>query len=307
MGQAAFGRPLYDHDGSRAIFHGREVPFMDYSDHVFFNSGNVGVPTLTFIDLPYESHHSQNDELDKLDPTQLRRECWLAAAVAWTVVASGPEEAPAIIDEIFHRGRARLERDARLAGNVLRKAGPDELPPLFRTARNLISQAVAREARALKSAELFAAGDQNARARIADRIARTRGSEAGMAEDLRAIYEAACRRAGRPAAEPEFSPAERAWSAKIPVPNPQLHGTFGILNRPGERYAFDPFSPMSGFLYELVNGMDGRRNLLEIVEAARAQALGSHYPVYSPEEINRFLKLLEKDGVIEFRDKGSDR
>jgi hypothetical protein len=305
MGQSAFGSPLYDQDGGKGVFHAREVPYMDYSDHIFFNSGSVGVPAVTFIDLPFGSHHSQNDEFEVIDPTQLRRISFLAAAVSYTIAAAGSEEAFVIADEIYHRGRARLERDARLAGNALLKAAPEELPVHFRTARNLITQAVKREERALHSVRLFAGSDDQALAHIKERAARILEAEVGLKADLGAVYERCCRLAGMPAAQAVFSKIEKSWKTIIPRRNPKLKGTFGILNRPGEKYAYEPFNPMHAFLYELVNLMDSRRSLLEIVEAVRAQSLACNYPVFSVEEIERFLDLLKKDGVVTFRDDGT--
>jgi aminopeptidase YwaD len=170
MGRNPEGPALYDHDGSRDVFHGREVPFMDYSDHVFFNSGGAGVPAVTFIDLPYPIHHSQNDELDALDPTQLKRVAFLAAASSYTLAAAGPRESFPIVDEIFHRGRARLERELRLVKNMLRGRHGPKPSVRLQAANNLIRHAVAREVQALESAALFAGDDPAAAAHIADRI-----------------------------------------------------------------------------------------------------------------------------------------
>jgi len=302
MGQLAFGSPLYDHDGGRGVFHAREVPYMDYSDHVFFNSGSVGVPAVTFIDLPFGSHHSQNDKFEMIDPTQLRRISFLAAALSYTIAAAGPEEAFSIADEIYHRGRARLEQDARLAGNVLLKSTPENLPVHFRTAVNVITEAVKREERALHSVRLFAGQEDQALAYIEEKAARILDAEAGLKADLEAVYERCCRLAGQPASQALFSKIEKSWAAIIPCRNPALKGTFGILNRPGEKYAYDPFSPMHAFLYELLNLMDGQRSLLDIAEAVRAQSMVCNYPTFSVEEIELFLDLLKKDGVITFQD-----
>ena len=55
----------------------------------------------------------------------------------------------------------------------------------------------------------------------------------------------------------------------------------------------------------MLNRMDGHSSLLEIIDAVKAEALCSNYPVFSNAEINRFLGLLSKDGVIEFKKKST--
>jgi hypothetical protein len=57
---------------------------------------------------------------------------------------------------------------------------------------------------------------------------------------------------------------------------------------------------MMSYFYELVNGMDGRTNLLEIVRAVEAECLSSDYETYSYAEVLEFVALLRKDGVINY-------
>lgn len=299
MGQSAFGSPLYDHDGSRNVFHGREVPYMDYSDHVFFNSGSVGVPAVTFIDLPFGSHHSQNDKFELLDPTQLRRITFLSAAVAYTIAASGPAETYAVADEIYHRGRARLERDALLAGSVMNKALPEELVDCYRVSRNMLSLAVKREVNALNSALVFAENDRNARFHISERTKRIIDMEAVLLDDLTAAYERLCGKFRLETKEPVLNPVETDWADIFPKRRPGLKGTYGILNFPDEKYTFEPYGPMFAFFYTMLNYMDGSQSLLEIVDAVKAESLCSNYPVFSDSEVNRFMEFLQQDGIVE--------
>ncbi len=105
--------------------------------------------------------------------------------------------------------------------------------------------------------------------------------------------------------EPVPSKSELAWADLFPSRRPGLKGTFGILNHTGEKYAYDSISPMYAFFYMMLNRMDGKSSLLEIVDAVKAEALCSNYPVFSNAEINRFLELLRKDGVIELKKKNA--
>lgn len=145
MGQKPYGSKMIDHDGSSNIFYGRVVPYVDYSDHIFFNSGSVGIPAVMLIDLPFGSHHSQNDKLELLDPTQLKRISFLAAAAAYIIASAGPEESYKIIDEIYHCGKSRIEKEMKLAKSILHTTDKKNLVHFYQAAKNLIIHGLRRE------------------------------------------------------------------------------------------------------------------------------------------------------------------
>ncbi|MEW5901544.1 MAG: M28 family peptidase [Acidobacteriota bacterium] len=291
MGRASYGPEIIDHDGSANVFHGRVVPWVDYSDHIFFNSGSVGIPGVMLIDLPFGSHHSQNDKFDLLDPTQLKRVAFLAAVSAYTIASAGPEEAAAIIDEVRGGGTIRLEADLRLAKSLLRRAEKASLSRRSESAQNLLRHAFARERQALSSTRIFVKNDKEASLHLTKALKTMEAREKEWREEL-----------GLKAAEAVLTEIEKRLAASIPLPNPALKGTLGILNSyPADKYQYPKFSPMSAYFYELLNYMDGKRTLLEAIRAVEAECLSSHYQVFSPEDALEFAEALKRDGVISYQ------
>jgi len=301
MGRLPSGPMMTDHDGSRNVFYGRVVPYVDYSDHIFFNSGDVGVPAVLLIDLPFGSHHSQNDELGLLDPTQLKRISFLAAAASYVVASAGPEEALTIIDELDFRGRERIRRELRMAKEMLRRADKASLPGQFRAAKNVLAAGLKREAQTLGSARLFIKGDERAARYLKDMIEKWRGEEKSLSGELEWLFDRCAAELGASPGEPPLSDIELKLKMIVPRKNPSLKGAFGILNTyPDDRFSFERYSPLQAYLYEIVNFMDGRRNMMEILALVDAEAAMANYQTYSRAEVLEFLSLLKKEGIISF-------
>ena len=301
MGALPYGSMMIDHDGSKNVFYGRSVPYMDYSDHIFFNSGSVRIPAVTFIDLPFGSHHSQNDELELLDPTQLKRITFLAAAASYYIASAGPEESQRIIDEVYHSGKEALEREAKLAKSILHDSKANHLASSYKRAENLIIHGFRREKQALRSTGLIIKKNQMAVEYLGSALKRMENFETECREELRSLYKMKALSFNMVPEKPALSSKERKMKKIIPRFNPSLKGTFGILNTwPDDRYAFERYSPMYAFLYELLNFMNGDRNLFDIVNAVEAEALSSNYPRFSAEEIYEFLELLKREGIITY-------
>lgn len=299
MGQLAYGPEMRDHDGSSNVFYGRIVPYMDYSDHIFFNSGSVGIPGVTFIDLPFGSHHSQNDKLDLLDPTQLKRISFLCAATAYCIATASPDNSFRIIDEIYYSGKSRLEKEMKLAKSILRNSDEKTLDAYYRSADNLIAHAFEREKRCLTSTRVFVKTNKEAANDLKQSISKTDRFREECLGEIRDLYQNMCRTLGIEPGKASLSEEEVEFQNIVPLRNPKLKGAFGILNTyPDDKYVFKDFSPMSAYLYELLNMMDGERNLLEIVRAVDAEALSSNYRTYTFKEISDFLQLLKKEGII---------
>jgi hypothetical protein len=301
MGQLPHAPMMVDHDGTQNVFYGRVVPYVDYSDHIFFSSGNVGVPAVTFIDLPFGSHHSQNDELDLIDPTQLKRISFLAAVASYCIASAGPEESYAIIDEIFHSGKSRLESESKLAKSLLREGDKTQLTRQFKRARNLLIYGFQRERQALESTRLFIKGDRAAAAYLAKVMKRMTISEKECLKDIKDLFDWQCQRMKIKPTDLELSQEESLLKNIIPKKNADLKGAWGILNSyPDDKYAFQRYSPMHAYLFEMLNWMDGQHNMLEIVEAVDAEALSSNYPRFSHEETLDFLEKLKEQKIIDY-------
>ena len=101
--------------------------------------------------------------------------------------------------------------------------------------------------------------------------------------------------------DPRLSEREIQLKRIIPKRNPNLKGAWGILNTyPDDRYAFQKYSPMQAYFFEMLNGMDGKRNMLEIVKAVKAEALSSNYQRFSIDETMDFLEKLKEQKIIDY-------
>lgn len=301
MGQLAHAPMMIDHDGSRNVFYGRVVPYVDYSDHVFFCSGNVGIPAMTFIDLPFGSHHSQNDELDLIDSTQLKRISFLAAVASYCIASAGPEESYTIIDEIYHSGKSRLESEMKLAKSFLRNQDKTLLPGQFKKAKNLIRMGCQRERQALESTRLFIKSDRIAAAYLSRLIKLMGTFEKDCLNEIGDLYEWQCQNMKVKPEDQGLNEEELQLKNIIPKRNEELKGAWGILNTyPDDKYAFQKYSPMQAYFFEMFNWMDGKRNMLEIVEAVETEALSSNYPRFSFYETMDFLEKLKEQKIIDY-------
>ena len=100
---------------------------------------------------------------------------------------------------------------------------------------------------------------------------------------------------------PGLSKEELQLKNIIPTRNADLKGAWGILNTyPDDKYAFQKYSPMQAYFFEMLNWMDGKRNMLEIVEAVEAEALSSNYPRYTYDETMDFLVKLKEQKIIDY-------
>lgn len=301
MGQLPHAPMMIDHDGTRNVFYGRVVPYVDYSDHVFFSSGNVGIPAVTFIDLPFGSHHSQNDKFDLIDATQLKRISFLAAVASYCIAAAGPEESFGIIDEIYHCGQSRIENEMKLSKSLLRIEDKIQLIHQYKKARNLVYIGHQRERQALQSTKLFIKGARAAADYLSKALKKMDSSEQECLNDIKSLYHRQCRRMKIKPEDPELSKEELQLKNIIPRRNADLKGAWGILNTyPDDRYAFQKYSPMHAYLFEVLNRMDGQRNMLEIVQAVEAEALSSNYPRFSLDETMDFLAKLKEQNIIDY-------
>ena len=301
MGRNPYGPMMTDHDGSRNIFNARAVPYVDYSDHIFFNSGGVGIPGVTFIDLPFGSHHSQNDKLELIDPTQLKRIAFLGAVGAYCIASTGPEESFKIIDEVHHCGKTRLEKEMRLVKSVLRESAKDNIALHYTSAKNVIRYGFKREYQALKSTKLFIKGNREAADYLSKKLRKMERLENECLTEVDEYHKMMCRKLSVKLKIMEPAKQETELRKIVPTRKPELKGAFGILNTyPDDKYAFQKYTPMSAYLYELFNLMDGTRNMLDIIRQVDAEALSSNYQTFTIEEVVEFIGLLKDEGIITY-------
>ena len=115
---------LVSPNGSHNLFHWRMTPYTAGSDHDMFNDGSVRVPAVQFGHWPDWTHHTNQDAVDKVDSTTLRRVGVLATASAVWLATAGDEEAVHLLPLVMSGAGLRSFERIRLGGATLLPFAP---------------------------------------------------------------------------------------------------------------------------------------------------------------------------------------
>lgn len=286
-GSSLYPRPILSRLGSRHRYNARMIPFHNSTDHMTFNEAPIGVPALTFTNWPDNFIHTSDDDLWNIDRTQLQRNAFAVAAIAWTMANAKAAGVAEIVAEIQSRARARLAEDFGLAAHWIR-----EDRALYGRARNQLDEALSRE---LRLAESLRGIDSDRSVGLW--ISHLANGFERAANDLREqLVEFYRTQHGGEPVEPELSEAERelaGWRPELAAgPSEFLQGRRGAESAAG-------LHPLMAF--EVLNFIDGRRSGLEIFQAVSAQALRAgvlYYGVVEAAAVRRYLTNLEEGGLV---------
>jgi hypothetical protein len=262
-------RPLYATRGSRQGYNARFVPWFGSSDHMTFLDGPINTPAVALINWDDEFIHSSDDDLDKIDQTQLRRNNFFIGSIAYFLSRATERDVPTLAAETYAQGAKRLANDLRVAMNLLKDA--DASGDNWKEANYLIEQGIIREQRALDTIRVFTTSQSKAAATIGELDANMKRKGAELAADL-AMYYAQLR--GKRPAPVKLTAAEMAAMKKIPRNAASLKDYFE--NRDKVRHRTNLHGLMRD---EVFNFVDGKRSYYDIYKAvyAEAAAAGSWY------------------------------
>src|SRR5262249_39924905 len=114
-----YPKPILSHLGSRHRYNAAMIPFHNNTDHVTFTEAPIGVPGITFTNWPDNYIHSSDDDLWNIDRTQLQRNAFAAATIAYTVASAGEAQLPVIANEVYGRATVRMGEDFKVARALL--------------------------------------------------------------------------------------------------------------------------------------------------------------------------------------------
>jgi len=307
--------------GTREFFNFRVMPASADSDHNMLNDGGVHVPAVMLSHNPDDFHHTNLDTPDKVDPTELKRVGFISAATAIFISTAGEKESQALAATIYNQAQARLAEVQRQAAALLLVASPPELENVLRLCETKLHFVVARELATLDSAR--ALGTNGGSERFYVELAQQLGaSESSGRSMLAALYLA---RAGQPASTVAPTTLEKQMEAIVPqTAIPFLHNLWeeamdkSRLTTEEQQWLGDftkrlDLSEMR--IPELLNFVDGRRNLWDIAQSTATEALDWDYsfrPIgavdefsteYGPIDPNDVLRLFtdfRKAGLIKW-------
>jgi hypothetical protein len=197
----------------------------------------------------------------QIDQTQLQRNAVAVAAIALYLANLSDDDIPALAAVVNGAAQQRLARDFEVGVSRLASASAAESPQAYRDAQNLIQQAVARERSGIESLSRFA-GENNRRliVNLSTQLAVTEKQNREQLDQWAQTLGVKM--------APTLEERERAAASKVP----RKLGTLGeYLKRADDIEGPKTLHPL--MQEEALNYMDGKRSILDIYRAVRAESL----------------------------------
>jgi len=288
---APYSRAIFAHLGSREPYNAIVVPYFDSTDHMVFNESAVGIPGVTFTNWPDEYIHSSDDDLWQIDRTELQRNAVAVATTALYLANLSESDIPTLMAVTAGEARERISHDLATGLSRLAEAPAAERRAAYEDALNLLSQAVARENTGLESLRRFS--DASSRKLLDGILADFKLTENNHRGRIEEWYLSL----GGKKAPPTLTEREKTLAAKVP----QNLGSTGEYLRHKEEID-EPKSLHGLMAWEALNFVDGKRSILDIYRAVRAQSLSAgewYYGKVRLEDIETLFNAAEKEKAVE--------
>jgi hypothetical protein len=266
------------------------VPYFDSSDHRVFVEGIIGVPAVGLINMDDELIHSSDDDLFNVDPTQMARNNFIVSALSFILAFANEDDVQLFANETYAHGSRRLGNDLAVATRLAqRKDG-------WKDAHIVVEEGIEREARALESIRVFAAGNAKAGGIIDSSLGRLQRKKADMLAVLKETFE---NELGIKPGNIQLTSAEAAADAKVPANIGNVDSYFS--KRRGVRTHGKLWGHMRDEAYNFV---DGERSYYDIYRAVRAESLVHGEWYYGPVSLDDIAGLLDaavEAGALELK------
>ncbi len=275
--------PIYATRGTREAYNARFVPYFGSSDNLVFVDGKIGVPSVALINWDDYYIHSSDDDLDKIDQTQLQRNNFIVGAMAFYLAYAEAEDIPVLAAETYSQGSRRLANDMSQALKLL------AVQTSTKDSSILLNAGDDREKRAINSMRRIAGGNTKALAAIDGVLKmhqlRMRGLRDQLTSAIKLKY-------GNDSFETVGKPPESAsW---IPSYVESSDEYFSKRTRPRTGL----HSIMTS---EVLNFVDGKRSYWQIYQAVRGEALAAgpfFYGEVRYSDVEKLLNANAKSGAI---------
>lgn len=285
-------RPIYATRGTREGFGARFVPFFNASDNMNFIEGVIGVPAVGLINWDDYYIHSSDDDLWQIDATQLQRNAFIIASMAYYLGKAEDDQTNLLLSETYTQGSKRLANDLQAAFHQIESLENQTLA--YKNASIILEQATLRETRALMSVADVVGKNDNSSKKIAAMVERLKANNKVLIDDVDAYYMFKNNTSKTP--KIELSLQELAASKKIPKNNPDLDAYFG--NRRGGAPGVSIHSTMR---MEVFNFVDGKRSYYDIYKAVLAEILAAgnwYYGTITLDEVEKLLDANVASGAL---------
>jgi aminopeptidase-like protein len=295
--ELAAGSDLFSINGSRHPFAYRVLPFSGGSDHYVFNDGALKVPSVMF-NRDDIFHHTNLDTPDKVDPTELRRVCFIALGASYYMASASDEEAKAMAQLIARNGLSRMSGDYYDSLPTMEKErDPEKAHEAYGQVMNVIQHSSMRERDAVMSTLVFTDSD-GMNNEIRRSLENLKNMSLSFQKDARERYALRCQQRGVKPKTFVLTQEQKEMDETVPVRNENFICPLNeeyVVEKLGEgalariemgRYA----------AYEALNFVDGKRSVLEIANAVSAE--------YGPIDVNivfAFFKVLQRAELLTFK------
>ena len=297
---------FYSPRGTRLRFNFRLAPFWGGSDHIMFNDSAFSIPTpmLGHADV---FHHTNLDTPDKCDPTEMKRIISLSLAATILIANAGDAEALRIAREVYSRAFLRMTERTRESLRLLHQYAEEpkmrkSLPELYFNLLNYPQVQASLESANLNEVKELC--QQKPSERFIDELVENLEVQAAQErEKINSMYELLCQQ--YKIKKEAFRPTEFYEKAASLKPKRRFKGPL-----PWD-YAQENLSPedfkqyqknneregrnFGSKAYEIINLMDGQRNLLAI-----RHIISCEYDETDVEFVLHFVEDLEKMGLVKY-------
>lgn len=284
-----YPRPILSRLGSRHRYNAEAIPFHNNTDHMPFNEAPIGVPGITFTNWPDNYIHSSDDDLWNVDRTQLQRNAFTVAMIAYVMADAGGDSLSKIAAEVAGRGAARMGEDLRLALTWIGEEREN-----YWIAVHQLEEAAKRERRAIQSLRSGELGEkvEPVVKGLLEQVDRT---EQVMKESCSTLFRDLYGSLPSGEERPEAVEVLASWTPRI------VAGPIEFLEKRQEIESVPRLHALMAF--EVINFIDGKLKGDEIFRAVAAEARrgGSHYyGTVTAQAVKSYLENARKAGVVEF-------
>ena len=296
--------------GSASTFRYASTTFSAGSDHAEFDDATVAVPCVSMTQWPDLFYHTSEDTIDKVSEDSLKRVGWITTMAALMLANADSTTAYRLASKTAAKGLGRISEEGHAAAEELFKKSQDhkiknKSSELARSAEyhsNRLQHVIWREQQAVRSVkrladdpELDAVVERHCR----DIMNHGRKELTKLAETAEFVARTA---AIKVPSRLEETKADK--ETKKLVPKRMFKGTLNLeilIETLGEkeydwyRHLDESDYNSGNKLYELLNFMDGKKSLHEIVKAVSSE--------YTPMDMDmalRFVRDLEKSRLLKF-------
>ncbi len=297
------------HLGHSSTFRYSISPFSGGSDHTEFNEAGVGIPCVMLLQWPDMFYHTSMDTIDKVSEDSLRRAAWTTAVAALGIANADEKTAFEWANLTIANGSSRIMSTGRKAADAMFKA---RQRPKSKDKAKELSKLAAYHMTRLE----HVSSREQAAVRSVTRLADSKKLRSFLDRHCREIEALGSREQDRLEAvighiEEDLGVSLRSfrrqeWASREgmdAVPKRVFRGTlcYDVIRDTLSNADFEKFQDIEDSdpdfgkkSVEMLNFMDGRRSVADLVRAVSAE-----YSPIDPETVKAYIDFLRKMGLVE--------